>query len=260
MNPYPIWLVARSVLLEALRRREIYAIVLVATLLIAALMTVDFFQLEGLTKFYREVALSIMSTATGLTVIVLAARQLPREFETRTIYPLLAKPIGRLPFLLGKLLGTMLAAAFCFALFMGVYILGTLYLRGDIPWGLFVQYVYLQFLLLLVLATLGFWLSMLLNLDAAITIGAIFFLFASQFTTMTSYIYDYTSPLGQKAILALTYAIPQLTLLDLSEKAVHAQFWDPLSLRTMVELTFYGLFYATIYFGLAMAWFRRRPL
>ncbi|MDK2973083.1 MAG: hypothetical protein PWP23_2838 [Candidatus Sumerlaeota bacterium] len=260
MKPYPVWLIAKSVLLEAVRRREIYAIVLVATLLIGAVMTVDFFELEGLTKFYREVALKIMSVATALTVIVLAARQLPREFETRTIYPLMAKPISRLAFLCGKLLGVMVAGAFCFGLFMVVYLCGAAYLGSSVPWALFAQYIYLQIVMLLILATLSFWLSMLLNLDAAITIGAIFYVFAATFTTLTTYIYDFTSPIGQFLIRVVIYAVPQLTLLDLSEKAVHAQAWAPLRFATMAQLTLYGLFFSALYFSLAAIWFRRKPL
>ena len=61
-----VWLIARTVLIEAIRRREIYAIVALSMLLIGAVMTVDFFQIEGLTKFYRDVALKIMSVATAL--------------------------------------------------------------------------------------------------------------------------------------------------------------------------------------------------
>ena len=101
----PIVLIAKSVLIEAVRRKEIYVIVLAASLLIGAVMTVDFFDIQGLTKFYREIALKIMGVATALTVIVLAARQLPREFENRTIYPLMARPISRMTFISGNLAG-----------------------------------------------------------------------------------------------------------------------------------------------------------
>lgn len=260
MNARGIWLIAKSVLIEAVRRREIYAIILVATLLIGAIMTVDFFDLQGLTKFYREVALKIMSIATVLTAIVLAARQLPREFENRTIYPLMAKPVSRTSFLIGKLFGVMLSAAFCFAIFMIIFVAGTFYLGGEIPWVLFVQFIYLQMILILVMTALSFWLSMMLNLDAAITIGVLLYIFAATLMSMTTYIYDYTGALGQRILQFLTFAIPQLPLFDLSEKAVHAQFWEPLSARILSLISIYGLVYASLYFGLAMLWFRRKPL
>jgi ABC-type transport system involved in multi-copper enzyme maturation permease subunit len=140
----PVWLIARTVLLEAIRRKEIYAIVLVSVLLLGAVMTVDFFGIKGLTKFYREVALKLMSTATAFTVVILAARQLPREFENRTIHPLLARPIGRATFLLGKLLGVLLAAGFCFGLFMSVFVAGSFYLEATVPGVLFAQYIFLH--------------------------------------------------------------------------------------------------------------------
>lgn len=263
--PRSIWLIAKSVLIEAVRRREIYAIVLVSTLLIGAVMTIDFFEISGLTKFYREIALKVMSIATALTVIVLAARQLPREFESRTIYPLLAKPIGRGTFLAGKLLGIMLAAVFCYALFMSVYLAGTLYLEHTlsiIPWALFLQYLYLQLLQMLVLATLGFWLSMIMNLDAAITIGAVLYALATTFLSIVTFLIDAPgmTAVGRWVLLICLYIIPQLTLFDLSDKAVHAEAYAPLDFMTMVYVSLYGLFFAVVFFSFSMISFRGRAL
>ena len=260
MKARAVWLIGRSVLIESVRRREIYAVVLIACLLIAAVMTLDFFELEGLSKFYRESALTIMSMTASLAAIILATRQLPREFELRTIYPLLAKPVSRETFLLGKLAGVLMAAAFCFALFMAVYVAGTVYLQGTIPWALFAQYIYLQLLSLLVLSTLGFWLSMVLNLDAAVTLAIIFYGTAAAYSSITTYIYELVGPAQKLVLLVLNYAIPQLTLFDLSEKTVHDEVWPPLSVRTLLELTLYALVYATVYFLLALRSFRRRAL
>lgn len=260
MNTRAVWLIGKSVLIESVRRREIYSIVLVACGLIAAVMALDFFELEGLTKFYRETSLTIMSMTTSLASIVLATRQLPREFRDRTIYPLLAKPVSRFTFLLGKLLGVLLAAAFCFALFMAVYVAGSLYLHGAIPWALFAQYIYLQMLSLLILVTLGFWLSMLLNLDAAITLAVLFYLTAAIYSSITIYIYELVGPMQRFLLVALNYLLPQLTLFNLSEKTVHDEVWSPLRAVTLAELTLYAAVFASLYFGLALWSFRRRPL
>ena len=255
------WLIARSVLIEAIRRREIYAIVLVTLLMIGAALTLDFFNMTGLEKFYREVSLKVMSAATALTVVVLAARQLPREFRNRTIYPMMAKPVSRVTFLLGKLAGVVLAGAFCFALFMLVYVGGALYLGQSIPWGLFLQYVWLQLWMLGLLAALCFWLSLLFNLDAAITIGVIFYLVSSTINNLISELYDFSGPAAKGMLLGLNYLLPNLTLFDLSEKAVHAgDVWGPVSAGVLLAVTAYGLFWVAVYFGLAMISFRRKPL
>jgi Cu-processing system permease protein len=254
------WLVARTVLTEAVRRREIYAIVLLTVLLIGAVMTVTFFKIEGLTKFYREIALKLMSIATAVTTVVLAARQLPREFSNRTIYPLLARPLSRWKFLTGKLLGVMLASLFCLALFLAVFVVGSLFLKASLPWALLAQFVYLQMIMMLILATLSFWLSLMFNLDAAITTGILFFATSSIITTATSYIYDFTSGFGRGMLLVLNYLLPQLTLFDLSAKAVHAEAWGPLGANIVTQLTLYGLIFAALYWSLALLWFRRKPL
>ncbi len=68
-----IWLISKTVLIESIRRKEIYVVVLAASLMIGMVMMMDFFNLQGLTKFYREVALKVTSIATALTVLVLAS-------------------------------------------------------------------------------------------------------------------------------------------------------------------------------------------
>ena len=260
MNVRSIWLIARSVLIEAIRRKEIYIVVFVALTIIAIILSMDFFHLSGLQKFYREMALKIMSFATALTVIVLAARQLPREFEKRTIYPLLARPISRFSFLMGKLLGVVLAALFCFALFMLVFVVGTLYLGGAIPWLHFVQYVYLQMIMLVIMATLCFWLSMVFNLDAAITVGVLLFILGNTLVSMVTTLYPLTTDMGRVILKGFVFVVPQVSMFDMAEKAVHSDTWPPLGLFTLVKLTVYGSVFAAVYFSFAMLCFRRRAL
>ncbi|MBN1900924.1 ABC transporter permease subunit [Candidatus Sumerlaeota bacterium] len=255
-----IWLISRTVLLEAIRRKEIYAITLVSLLLLTVIFSIDFFQIEGLMKFYREVALKIMSMATALTVIVLSSRQLPREFENKTIYPLMAKPLRRTSFLSGKLLGVILAALFCFSLFMFVYIIGTLYVGGGIPWSHFLQYIYLQLLQMMILTTLGFLLSLVMNLDAAITLGIIFYITANILITSFTYLYDFVGIFGKTMLTVLTFIIPQLALFDFSGKTVHSEVWPPLDLNTLAILTAYAFVFSGFYYLLCIVIFRRRAI
>jgi len=255
-------LIAWSVVVEAVRRRDIYAIVLLSVLIIGAVLTVDFFELTSLTKFYREVALKIMSTATALTAIVLAGRQLPREFEARTIYPLLAKPVTRSAFLSGKLVGVMASAAFCLGIFMILYVAGAIYLNPqvDMPWGLLTQYVFLQLVQILVLTTMLFSLSMLLNLDAAITMGILIYFSSPVLLTAMSYMYDLVGRGTQLLLTAFVLLMPQFSLFDLSEKAVHSAIWPPLDALTMVQLAVYGGAFGVVFFAVSLALFRRKPL
>lgn len=263
-----LWLISKTIWIEAIRRREIYVIVIVAVTLIAATRFVQFFDVEGISKFYREISLKAMNAATALTVILLASRQLPREFEQRTIYPLLAKPVGRWAFLLGKFAGVMAAAAFCYGIFMAIFLIGQATMQSPLNWTLFVQFVYLQFWNFAVLAALSYLLSLLLNVDAAITIGALLYLCSQVFLSLMSYIYDFLAPFQRLVLLSMHYIVPQLTLFDASAKVVHsvpdangvADVWPSLAPWAIQQLTIYGLVYTAIYLGASYLLFRRRAL
>ncbi|MFU8779486.1 MAG: ABC transporter permease [Kiritimatiellia bacterium] len=260
MNGRAVRLIAGSVLRESVRRREIYVLVLVAYGLIGVILSLDFFGVGGLTKFYREASLKVMGWTTAFAVIVLAARQLPREIENRTIYPLLARPLRRVDFLFGKLLGVLLAGLFCFALFMAIFLLGSLRIQAAVPWGLFLQHIYLQIWMLAVVATLGFWLSLLVHTDAAITICVLLYALSAVSSMVLVNLYAFLGTMGRHLLLILTYMLPQLTLLDLSEKAVHAEVWPPLSWPVMLALSGYAAIYVLAYFTGALVAFRRRAL
>jgi ABC-type transport system involved in multi-copper enzyme maturation permease subunit len=260
MTPRAILLVARGVWLEALRRREIYVIVALCCALILGLAQVRFFGLDIMSKFYREIALKLMGAATVLTVIVLGTRQLPREFSTRTIYPLLARPVTRTSFLLGKQLGVAGAGVFCLSLFMGLFLLGSWMMGAPIYPGLLLQHYLLQILMIPVLTSMAFMLSLLVTPDAAFTFAVLYALVSSVLSNLMLTVYDYASAFGRLAITGLTWALPQLMLFDLSEKYVHGDRWDPLSAASLLQLALYALVFTTLHLAATWALFRRRPL
>ena len=118
----------------------------------------------------------------------------------------------------------------------------------------------MMMLMMLILATLGFMLSMMFNVDAAITFGILLFVLGSTLSSIMTYMYDLASPVGQWLLQALTYLIPQLMLFDLSEKSIHAEVWSPLDASTMGILSLYAAVFCGLYFGTTMFLFRRKAL
>lgn len=260
-----IFLIGWTLWLEAWRRKEVYVLVLVTVLLLVGLRFVHFFDLEGLGKFYREVSLKAMNVVSAFLVILLSARQLPREFRLRTIYPLLAKPVGRLDFLLGKFLGCWTGGIFCYFLFMVVFLFGSVTLDAPMHYGLFAQGVYLHLLSMAVLASLVFFLSMLLYEDAAITISSLLYLASQVLMNLMSFLYESVNRVAQWGIVVLHYVIPQLTLFDLSTKIVHSMqgekvVWPPVSGVVLFQLTLYAGVYVLVFLAGAFLVFRRKRL
>ncbi len=255
-----LFLVARGVWLEAIRRKEIYVMVLISCGLIAALAQVRFFGLESLSKFYRETTLHLMSLATTFTVIVLASRQLPREFETRSIYPLLARPLHRGTFIVGKLLGVWGAGIFCFGLFLMIYIFGSLSMGAPIYPMLLLQHSLLQVEMLLVIVSMCFLLSILVNLDAAITFGSLIYLLSSAWVTFSNQIYGSADGMLRFVIRMTSWVLPQFMLFDLSEKNVHGDVWGALPWWVLAQMTGYALLFSAGYILLSFMIFKRREL
>lgn len=277
-----IGLIAKTVWIEAIRRKEIYVIVLVVAAILLAAGSMRFFGFREMTKFYREISLQMMNLATALTVILLASRQLPREFERRTIYPLLAKPVSRAAFLIGKFIGVLGAGLFCYAIFILLFLLGMAWLDASLSWGLFLQAVYLQVLALSVVASLSFLLSLLFNVDAAITVSTLIFVLGGTVSATIDFIHESVStfiPLGEGLSVgeifmkALNYGIPQMTLFDLSAKVVHATDWvmkngeqvnvvrwAPVESWVLGALTLYASFFVLSYLLFSYCLFSRRAL
>ena len=76
----------------------------------------------------KDVSLGAMSILISLLAIVATARLLPREIEDRTIYTILAKPVPRIEYLLGKLTGVLLLLAISIALMSALFV-AVLYAR-----------------------------------------------------------------------------------------------------------------------------------
>ncbi len=62
-------------------------------------------------KILKDVSLGAMSIFTSLLAIVATAQLLPRDIEDHTIYTILAKPVPRYEYLIGRLAGVLLLLA-----------------------------------------------------------------------------------------------------------------------------------------------------
>jgi ABC-type transport system involved in multi-copper enzyme maturation permease subunit len=109
--------IARVVLLEMVRRKDFYVLFILTALLTVILGAMNFFNEAGIVRYLKEVCLLLVWLASLVFAVLPAARQLPAERESRTIFPLLAKPVTRAQVILGKFLGCWLACGVALAVF-----------------------------------------------------------------------------------------------------------------------------------------------
>lgn len=122
--------IAGTTFVELARLRVFYVLILFAIVLITSssfLARISFQQELQVTK---DIALGAINFFLSLLAIVATAQLLPRDTEDRAIYSVLAKPVPRFEYLLGKFLGA-LALLGLSLLVMAVLCFIVLHLRGE---------------------------------------------------------------------------------------------------------------------------------
>ena len=116
---------------ELVRLKVFYFIIIFALLVIGNSFFLARFSFEEEFQMLKDIALGAMSIFSALLAILASATLLPKDLEDRTIYTILAKPVSRFEYLLGKLAGVFLLLALAVIL-MGAVFAVVLVLRTQI--------------------------------------------------------------------------------------------------------------------------------
>lgn len=133
-SPGRVWALATVTLTELVRLKVFYFVLIFAAALIAAPLVFPSLVFHDQFQMLRDVALGAMSIFTSLLAILATAGLLPKDTEDRTLYTILAKPVSRLEYLVGKFLGVALLLALAAAL-MGMIFAGVLVAREQVVEG-----------------------------------------------------------------------------------------------------------------------------
>ncbi len=102
-----IWRIAKATFHEALRRRFLNGILVFAVLIIGSSWAFTYLQPGAELQMLVDTGLGAMRFFGMLIAIFVGVRLIPDELEKQTIHTLLAKPVTRAQFLLGKFFGGM---------------------------------------------------------------------------------------------------------------------------------------------------------
>ena len=158
---------------ELYRRKDLAVVLILSLLILCPLIFFTPFGISGASRYVNEMAMLLIWIFSAVIALGVSARLFPPEFESRTIFPLLAKPVGRGTLLVGKYLGACAASLSALLLFYLAY--GVLV---GVRQGVWFPVVFLQALLLhagfvIVVAALGLLGSLVLTPSANLTICAL---------------------------------------------------------------------------------------
>lgn len=127
-----IWAIAKTTIGDALRKKVLQVFLVVAIGLIVLSLsfsqTLSFSSQRGVSAdlmLLKSFGLGMMALAGIFISLILGVSLIPQEFERRTIYTILAKPVKRYEFITGKFLGALLTLAISTGL-MGITFIGTI--------------------------------------------------------------------------------------------------------------------------------------
>jgi ABC-type Na+ efflux pump permease subunit len=103
-----VFAITMNTLTELTRLKVFYVLLIFALLLIGSSVFVARLTFQQEFQILKDVSLGAMSIFTSLLAIVATARLLPQDIEDRTIYTILAKPVPRFEYMLGKIAGVLL--------------------------------------------------------------------------------------------------------------------------------------------------------
>src|SRR2546426_346460 len=123
-----VFAITTNTLTDLTRQKVFYFVLIFAVLLIGSSVFMARLSFQQEFQILKDVALGAISIFTSLLAIVATARLISQDIEDRTVYTILAKPVPRIEYLLGKLAGVLLLLAIA-TLVMGALFFIVLYTR-----------------------------------------------------------------------------------------------------------------------------------
>jgi ABC-type transport system involved in multi-copper enzyme maturation permease subunit len=247
--------VAANTFRETVRERVLYNLVFFAILMTLSGLLLGDLSIREDEKIIKDIGLAAMDAFGTLIAIFLGVGLVSKEIERRSLYPLLAKPLGRTEFFLGKFAGLGFTLFVNIALMtVGVY-MALVLARRPLPLALLkgVYGIYLGLLLVVALALLF---SSLTSgaLAAVCTVGLVI---AGRFSDVIRSAREVVPAAPRWLVSLLYYLLPNFANFDLKEQAAYG---DPIPLWSLAWITVYAVVYTAIVLGLGTASFRRREL
>ena len=254
-----LWAIAGLVIKELYRRKDFYVLFILTALITLVLGSVNFFGDGSIIRFLKEIALLLIWVSSLVIAIVTAARQLPMERESRTIFPLLAKPVTRSQLVLGKFLGCWLACGLTLVAFYFFFIVVCGLREHEWPLTRYFQAVTLHWFMLGVLTAVTLLGSVVFAAPSSNT--TITFVVAAGILMLARHLNKIALKLGEplhSLVYALYFLIPHLELFDVRDLLIHDQGAVPWAVWAGAAL--YAAVYAALFLTVACWLFRRKPL
>lgn len=264
-----LWPIAMITFKEGIRNRSIYGISLLALLMLVANFVISDMVSQEAGKVAVDIALSAVSFSGLLLVLFVGINLMAKDLDRKTIYMVLAKPVSRSQYLIGKFLGMLLLIISCLCVLSLFAALSLLLIKAGHPknferfsWYLIGLSSMFTMLMLMLVSSLSF-------LFASFTSTS----FLTFILTIISYIIGMSlndvkalveapqavgitvSPITVKIVQVAYYIFPNLSFFDIKTQAAHGLL---VPASYIIGIVVYSVVYSAIVLALACCIFRKR--
>lgn len=256
---------------EGLRHRILYGIFICSALLMLFSLLVSGLFMRDILKIILDICLAAITIGGLLVPFFLAVNFLAGDIDQKTIYAILARPVSKSAYILGKFIGL----AFLTLTIIGILTLATLVAT----WGAsliyaphFLESLSIQSILVAIaLKAVGIiMLNSLVLLWSTVTTST----FLATLLTLATYLIGQTvedvvrfitlqnegislSPLVVAVSKASLYIFPNLSAFNFNQQAVYGL---PIPLMEAMIALLYSLVYSAVILGMTVFFFKRRDL
>jgi ABC-type transport system involved in multi-copper enzyme maturation permease subunit len=246
--------VAANTFRETVRERVLYNLVFFAILMTLSGLLLGQLSIRQDEKIIKDLGFAAMDLFGTLIAVFIGVGLVGKEIEKRSLYPLLAKPLTRGEFFIGKFVGLVFTLLVNIALMTaGLYL--TLVGTGRRPDPLLLAAVYpifLGLLLVVAFAMLFSTVSSSLALASVFTVGTVV---AGRFTDVIRNMREVAPGVPTWLVDGLYAILPNFRNFDFKDRVAYG---DPVSATVLAWVTVYAAVYVAVVLGLGLAAFRSR--
>jgi Cu-processing system permease protein len=254
-----VFAIAGIVIKEMYRRKDFYVLLTLSVVLTSVLGSVSFFNDEQIVRYLKDACLLMIWLSSLVIAITTTARQIPAERESRTIYPLLAKPVGRGEFIVGKFVGCWLACGLCLVVFYLFFGLLSASREHTLPLLAYFQAVWLHWMCLGIVIALVLFGSVVFTAPSSnaticfiVVLGILFA--GGHLNGLAIQMHGFRGAV----VYGLYYALPHLEWYDVRELIIHN--WGLIDWLAWGGASIYAILYSGLLLGCAWLVFKKRTM
>lgn len=241
---------------KSIRKKVLLLFLILSAIIIASSHLFSFFTVEEELKIILDVSMASIALFGMITAIFISSGEIPSEIERKTIHSILAKPVQRHQFIIGKFLGVVLVVMLNI-LFMTVILLVIIYLKRFPFNPAIFKGIYFIFLELALIAAAAIFFSSFSTAVITISLSILVYLLG-HLTEYLHYLYIQAQGVLIKSLFRTIYFIlPNLENFNIRNQVVHN---EPITVTLMLKTTLYCIEYITIFLLLTILFFQRREI